>query len=339
MEVLRYAGFAEESSFAVSPAPAAHFCVDETAASIEAGSGSELVYKGALGRAQRVHRPSFYSCEGDIEYAFDVRTIGWILKWALGGYVFSGAQAPYLHEIYGSYETFLPTFCARLGKDKINSTDFEHAFSGCALDSLQLEVKDGYTTAKLAVKAAKDGKANIMTRAAVESLLPTEYPLMFHEVTISRNNIDVSAKVTGLKLEIKNNIKSESGRSLGSRFARRMPAGSREVAFSLDMYYIDLDTLNLLWGGSSGPVTAGSTEVPLTITFNAGTGGSIVLTMPRCIFTKVPLPVKGQDPIDLSADGEAFEDEILLADDVTTVETEILASITNDQAEMTIGGS
>jgi hypothetical protein len=338
MEILRYAGFAEEATFAGTP-PSAQFCVDIASASLEAGADAETIYKGSLGRSDRVHRPGFYSCEGDIEYGFDIRTIGWLLKWALGGYVCTGETAPYLHEIYGDDDLFLPTFCAKLGKDKLSATEFEHVFIGCGVDAISMDVKDGYATAKVGIKSSKDIKGSIMTRGQVEDLLPAEYQLMFHEVTVSRGNSDISAKVKGFKLDIKNGIKPESGRSLGSRYVRRLPAGGREVTFSLDMYYADLDTLELLWGGSTGPTDTGSTEFPLTITFDAGEDGQLQLIMPRCVFGKVPVPIKGQDEAEMNAEGKAYVDTVTLQDNVTEVETEIMVRLQNDQFEMTPGGS
>ena len=61
---------------------------------------------------------------GNIVYAFDIKTIRWLLKWTLGGYVFTDLDN--LHEIYASDDTDLPSFTARLGKDL-----FEHVFAGC----------------------------------------------------------------------------------------------------------------------------------------------------------------------------------------------------------------
>jgi len=338
MEILRYAGFVEETSYAESPAPAAAFCVDETSASLDAATEAQIVYEGSLGRGSRVHRPGFYAVDGDIEYAFDARTIGWLLKWALGGYAFSGS-GPYTHEIYGNDDVFLPSFACHLGKDKLDGSNFEHVFSGCVIDSLELSVEDGYTMAKAAIKAAKDSKGTILARSAVELLLPEEYPLVFHEVTVNRQNSDITAKVKGLTFEIGNSLSPESGRSLGSRFARRIPAGAREVKLSLNMYYEDLDTLALLWGADSGPSDDGTTEVPIVITFDAGDDGSMDITIPRFVLSQVPLQPSGKDEIEMGTEGVAITDAILLADEVTTVHSELLVTLENDQDEMTVGGS
>lgn len=338
MEVLRYAGFAEEDPFAQSPAPGADFCVDETSASLDAATEAQIIYKGSLGRGPRVHRPGYYTAEGDIEYAFDVRTIGWLLKWALGGYVFGGS-GPYTHEIYGNDDVSLPSFACHLGKDKLDATDFEHVFSGCVIDSLELSVADKYTTVKAAIKAAKDSTGTILTRAAVEALLPAEYPLVFHEVTMKRQNAPISALVKGLTLGISNNLKPESGRSLGSRFANRIPVGAREVKLSLDMYYQDLDTLKLLWGGDTGPADTGTTEVPIVITFDAGDDGSLEIAIPRYVMSQAPLQPKGKDEIETGTEGVAMTDAILLADEATTVYSGMLVTLINGQGEMIVGGS
>jgi len=339
MEVLRYAGFAEEESFAVSPAPSAAFVVDHTSASLDAAKGAQIMYEGSIGKGPRIHRPGYYSCEGDVEYAFDVRTIGWMLKWALAGYVCTGT-GPYTHEIYGGLETFLPSFATFLGKDKHDGTDdFEHVFSGCGIDALELSVEDGYATAKVGIQAAKDSKGTLLSRSQVASLLPEEYPLVFHEVTMSRNNVDISSKVKTLALSIANNLNVEAGRSIGSRFARRNPSGGREVKLSMSLYYEDMDTLALLWGSSAGPVVGGSTETPMVITFDGGSDGSMQIILPRYLVSEASLPTKGKDEIDHTVEGDCYEDEVELEDEATSVTTQIYCILENDQAEMTTGGS
>ena len=86
MPVTRYAGFQEELSFGESPAPEALFHLDIASASLDAKADTMMFYQGGLSRNTRTFRPGFYSPDGDIAFATDIKTIGYFLKWALGGY-------------------------------------------------------------------------------------------------------------------------------------------------------------------------------------------------------------------------------------------------------------
>jgi len=92
-EILRYAGFAEEENFNPDTAPSAKYHVDIASAGLDAPTESQMIYEGGLGRAARTHRPGFYAPTGNVVYAFDIYTIAFLLKWALGGYAFTGEHA------------------------------------------------------------------------------------------------------------------------------------------------------------------------------------------------------------------------------------------------------
>lgn len=91
--VIRYAGFAEESTYAVSPSPAATYHVDIASASLDTPTESQITFPGGLGRGAVTHRPGAYAPGGDVAQGTDIRTIGWLLKWALGGYDFTAGSA------------------------------------------------------------------------------------------------------------------------------------------------------------------------------------------------------------------------------------------------------
>jgi Phage tail tube protein len=347
MEVLRYAAFLEETAYGQSASLTPTFAVDQSEASLEADKTTEIVYAGSLGRAPRIHRPGFYSCVGDVTYAFDVRSIGWFLKWALGGYAYTAGTGLHLHELYGTNDVVLPSFVSLLGKDKIDGTNFEHVFAGCTIDSLDIEVGNEYATVKVGIAAAMDAAnpAGIRTRAAVQALLPTEHLLVFHNVTAKLGNNDISARTDGLKLQLKNNVKATSGQCIGSRFASRMPAGARETTFTADLYFNTMDEMTIFWGDEQGPAMAvnGTTETSLTLTFastddSGAANGTLIISLPRVILSTVPTAVKGKDEIKLNVEGSAFEDSVLLNDN-TSVYTDILASLSNNQDEMAIEGS
>lgn len=338
MEIFRYAGLCEEATFAETPAPAAAFYIDEMAASLNPQE-SQIIYEGGRGRGLRTHRPGYYRCEGNIEYAFDVRTIGWFLKWFLGGYTFTEDTPLNRHELYGQDSSSVPSFCARLGKDRLDDdVNFEHGFSGCVIDSMELSVEAEWTLCKMGIKAAKDFRADIKSNVEVEALSAVEFPMVFHEVTISRQNTDISASVRKLSLKLANNINVDGGRSLGSRYARGLRAQARGLSLSLDYFYDDIETLKLLWGGDEGPSDSGTTETPLVLTFAYTEGGSLEIALPRFLHNKVPIDTSKRDEVSITAEGVALQDTVELEDE-TEVYTEILVILQNEEAEMILGGS
>lgn len=332
METLRYFGAAEESAYGVEPSPAAQFDVDIASASLDAPSDTQMQYGGGLRRGAQTHRPGYYSPSGNVVYAFDVRTLPRLLKWALGNYAFTDlapAPAPNKrHELYASDDNILPSFAARLGKDA-----FEHIFAGCVIGSLQLEIEGEFATATAEVQAKNDAKGALRARSAL--LLPAEYPLAFHEMTVELPAAsDISAVVKSLTLQINNNPRGDSGRGAGSRFPQRMPVGDRDITLSLNLWYEDTAQLERFWGGATGPAAAGPAEYAMKVTLAAaGTDGSIDLDLPRCIHTGSQQQASGRDEITQAVAVKAFPGTIALAD-LTNVTTEILATALNNQAEM-----
>lgn len=321
MTTLRYAGFGNEATYA-SPASAA-FHVDIQSASLDSPSGTELYYPGGIGRGLRTRRPGWYRPEGDIVYGWDIRTIAHVLRWTLGGYAFtSGGGGNNLHEMWPTAESTLPSFTARIGKDH-----FEHVFAGCVADSLELDLASDFLLATMGVSASVDSKATIT--AADDLVLPSEFPLAFHEVTLSLpDSTDVSANVRALKLSVANGLRTESGRGIGSRHPYRMDAGARDVTLSADFYYENTDHLASMWGDPDGPSTSGASDYGLTITANAGDDGQLVITAPSAHFTKVATQGSGRDEIVLSTEIRLMTTTLTL-DDASTQQGELLVSVTN----------
>lgn len=329
-KILRYAGFAPETTFDEDPAPAAQFHVDIASATLDAPSDTELLYEGGLGRGVRTHRPGFYAPSGNVVHATDIATIGWLLKWALGGYTHTDDTAGtgfHIHELFGVDERILDSFATRLGKD-----NFEHVFSGCVINELQIEVEDSFVQATADISAARDAKASL--QAVADLLLPDEYPLAFHETTAQLGGVDESAKVKSLTLTISNNLDTEAGRGLGSRHPHRIPAAGRDVTGEVSLWYGDTDELERFWGGTDGPAVDGTTEVPLVVSLDAGTDGSLDINLPRTIYTTVQQQPSGRSEITQSGSLRALTDEIVLDDGITSVDSELLATVSNNQVEM-----
>lgn len=346
LKQLRYAGFCEETEFGEEPPPLAAFDVDIASASLDAPSDPNLVYSGGLTRAPRTWRPGYYAPSGNIVYAADIRTIGWVLKWALGVYKFtpdSPAPGTNLHEFWASENLLPSTFCARLGKDQLNDDDFEHVFSGCVINSLQMDIEGEFVQLTLDIVARRDSKGTI--RQISTLALPTGYPLAFHEAQAFVAGGEVSAKVNKLSLSITNNVRTDSGRGLGSRHPYRLSLGDREVTLSFTLFHDSLDELERYWGDSAGPAVTGPTEhvqrILLTAPPDPGentSAGSLELLFPRCIHRTPQFQPSGRDELQQSIESKAFLDEqVELADALTVVSTEMLATLHNNEPEMVVG--
>lgn len=324
MKIARYLGLAEESTYNPETPPEATFHVDIASATLDAPTDSQLIYEGGLQRGPKMHRPGFYNPSGNIAYAFDIKTIGFLLKWALGGYDFTAGTPPALntHEFFGVNDSILPSFTARVGKDL-----FEHVFSGCTINSLTLEISDGYCMATVDIQGAKDAKDVLVE--IEDLLLPEEYPLAFYEVTADLGG-DISCEVRNVTITINNNLDAGAGKGIGSRFPCRMVAGDREITVSKDMYFEDTGALEKLWGGATGPEAVdASTEFELTLTFTApDEKGTMDIIFPRAIYTQVSHQPTGRAELVQSSVLRAFLSTVTLLD-ASEVETDIYVQIEN----------
>ncbi len=331
--ILRYVGFAEETEYNVDPVPEAEFHVDISEASLDVPSETQIMFDGSIGRGQRLHRPGFYSPEGDVTYAIDISTIGWLFKWALGGYVFTAdggeGTGHNLHELYAVDDVYLPTFATRLGKDV-----FEHVFSGCVANEIELEVSDEFAQATVSILSAKDARNDLEDVADLK--LPDEFPLAFHEVTMNRNDIDVSASVREVTLTVDNTAEAEQGRGLGSRYPYRIPANARNVTLEVTLFFNSMDDFELFWGDADGPSDEGTTEFDMDLTFDAGDDGKLVVEFPRAIYTGLETQPSGRDEIQQVGSVQALLADVTLDDGETIVNTDIYARLENDGDEMVV---
>lgn len=328
-KVFRYLGFALESLFAEEPAPVAQLHLDLMSATLDAPTETEVMFEGSLGRGAQTHRPGFYTPSGNYVVAVDTATAGWFFYAALGGQAFTvdnPGVGQNTHEVYGVDDALLPSICIRIGKDL-----FEHVFSGQIINSMTLEVTDGFATITVDGPGAKDAADTLLDISAL--LLHEESPLMFHEVTATRNAGDVTAEVKTFTLTITNNSDAEFGRSLGSRFPRKIVSDDREVTIGCELFFEDTDELERYWGAVSGPSDAGTTEFAMDFVLTDPDDQTITIAAPRLIYTTVPQQPSGRTQIAQSVEMKAYTDTHTLLD-LSTVESEILVTIVNAEAEM-----
>ncbi len=342
---LRYFGSVKEATFNEATPPVATAHVDIASATLDAPTEPDIIYAGGLQRTAATRRPGFYAPAGNIVYAFDIDSIGEFLRYTLGGYVFTlddPEAGLNTHEFYGDASASLPSFVARLGKDILaDATNFEHVFSGCTLNSLSIAVSDALAEATLDIQAAKDSREDIL--AITDLLLPTSYPLAFHELTASLNSVDRSALIKSAEFTINNNAAVGDGRSIGSRFPRRIPVGERATTFTFELFWESIAELVLFWGGANGPIIGpNNVEFPIVMTWNAGDDGgafgvdrTMVITLPAAWYMSAPIQPAGRDEATQTLTGQGLLADQLLHDTVTTVETEVYIKLINDQADLT----
>jgi len=332
-EIRRYGGITEETEFGQNPAPDAHVHLDISSSSLDVPGDTNIIYDGGARRTARLYRPGFYAPAGNIVYGLDIRTIGWFLKWALGNYKFTtggGEGLLNLHEFYGTESTLLPSFCARIGKDI-----FEHVFSGCTVNSLEINVGNELCMATVDIVAQKDSKAALEAGALQ---FPIEYPLAFHEVTAFLIGGDeISTEIQEFTLTIANNVAADQGRHIGSRFPARVPASERQTTLSLTRFHENTDMLEKLWGAQEGPANEGSTEYGLRLELDSGEHGKLIITMPKIINTSVQQQPSSRDMMTQPVEIRALMTELTLDDG--TVEGEVLCSLDNNEDEMDVEGT
>lgn len=332
--ILRYAKLGEEATFREDPTPATDVTFDIASSSLDAPSDSEIVFEGGLSRGVHRHVPGFYTPSGNLITLVDVHSIGWLLKWALGGYVFT-ADTPSLgtntHELFVQEGLLVPTFNTRIGKDV-----FEHEFRGCAAGSLSLETSDGLVQATVDIMAAEDrsSAAGLDTRDNILAVLTSPKRMTFADLSLTVAGGDESAKIQSLTWNYANNVDAGAGRGFGSRHPQRMPAAARDVTFDMTVWYDGTAHLERVWGAAGGVVPGGSTEQALVITMDGGADGSLELNMPRTVFNAVQQQPSGRSRIEQSIIGRAYLESVARAD-LTNVRTEVLATLENAVAQMT----
>jgi len=205
----------------------------------------------------------------------------------------------------------LESFTLKTGKD-----EFMHTFTGCAMNSLTLSVEKEWVTVSMEFVASKDEKETIMTQAAVVALIPQEYPLAFHHVTVQAVDyggslVDISSDVEKLTLTFTNNADAEGGVTLGSRFPRRIFAGGFDCNIEMGIVFNSTAELEDFWGGATGPSTTDiGTLKALSILLNSGHGlGDVVFDLPRCIVQKNALQPSGRDRVIQEISMEALYDD------------------------------
>ena len=338
MAKVRYVGFCEESSYGNLESDTT-YDFDVASMGLDAPDDPNIVLP-TLNRFQTKHIPGYYAPSGGMEYAMDINTIGYFLKFALGGYKFTAGAVPEtdpnVHEFWATAGFDLPSFNARVGKDT-----FEHIFLGCVIDKLSMNIENELVTVKADIFAQKDSKDTL--RAELNELDPDMYPLAFYNSGLSINSVNVGEDVKSFGWEYGNGVSIEEGQGLGSRFPYYIKGKSGSNDVSIKLYQDVEDLLEIYWATTDGPndseMNSGSgvdyhTLFPVVASFNSGAFGEMSMQFPGCYYKKVPSDLSGSDPIipELSIGTEA--QDVTLNDALTEVFTPVYIKLENFEPEI-----
>src|SRR5699024_607346 len=293
MALKRYFGFSEETTF--GKASAAKEYIDPESVELDPSGEQAIIFEGAS-RMDRLVAPGHYRSEGSVSFPVDLDTIGYFLKWVLGGYDVkgtssgeTGTKAPYTHTFTPSMDNLLPSFTARVGKDI-----FEHVFTSCVLSSLSLELEDGFLMANADILGGKDETATLKKDVKFtdgEVFAP-------HEVTISMGGQDESTTIQSFSLNIENGADMEAGHTIGTRFPRLAFRGAMLVELEVNLLFFDTKHIETFWGQAKGPIEEGELK---DIDTQINIGDNFTIDIPSAIISEIEQPLGGREHIEQTA--------------------------------------
>lgn len=329
VDTFRYAGFGAETTFHTPVS--ATFHIDADSLGLDAPDNPEIPIPTGMGRGDRDTVPGYYASQGSIEYSPDIESIGWFLRWFLGGYGYTAGASvdlPNLHEIYGTNSEILKSFTVREGKDV-----FEQIFAGGVMNSLDLTVDVASTIAKcsLGIIAGQDTPGTLQDYSSLTLRDSNTKPLGTAQAAAYINSVDQSTKFNSLRISMTNGIDSRSAQHFGSRFPQTgfIPT-KRNIVFTCSLIFEDLTHKRMFWGGETGAATTGSIRVPMSLRLtDPDTLRYLNICMPLAHIQSVKLPTRGTDTLKQDIVGRALiSPTVLLADD-SSIATDCLVSLKN----------
>ncbi|MCD5326143.1 MULTISPECIES: phage tail tube protein [Pontibacillus] len=319
-ERLRYVGIAEETEYMQDPAPEAVVHLPFATFDINVtGDTVEEVPQG-YDRVNEEVREAAYAVSGSIGYATDVNTIGYFLKWGLGGYALDSESM--VHNFYGVNDYALPSFVARGGLDHT-----EMVYRGLVLDQISLSVdKKGRASFTGNVNGAKDEKAVLKNRD--ELITYTEKPIMFHEVKVEVDGKDVSAEIDSLSIDISNNTDMD-GYGMNNRLPVYIEGGERATTFKHTLRFNNTKELEKFWGNSTGGGDKnGVKQFSVKYTLDRGVEGKVEIEIPRVYIQNPKHSVSNRDRAKQEINMKALPGDVTLSDS-TKVRTDIYCRVEN----------
>jgi len=273
-------------------------------------------------------KKGFYSPSGSSEYAMDLISLQYFLRYFGGNYNFTDNSSTgefNLHEIYQTPNRKLPSFSAFVGKEK-----FEHQFSGCIIDKLGISVSDGLCNCNFDVLGRKDHRGPLKNESDIER--HEGYPLAFYEVNTYKDTEDWSPKITNWAWEGSNSGAAIQGQ--GDMHPRKIRVNASAPTLKIDMEFEDESLLQEYWGGPDGP-TPKTETFSLQSDFVDENGYSMNFKLHKCYLKNVPQTLEGSDAITQSLEMGLLADIVTLDDGVTKAKTPWIASILNETPALT----
>lgn len=325
MPPVRYFGFKKETSFGTEATGSTYDITVAESVSLDVPD-DPVIPLPTLSAFPRSHIAGYYANKGSFEYPIDIKTIGHLLYFGMGGYTFTSGTPKNTHEFYASQSKTLPSFTARVGKDT-----FEHVFLGTVINKMNLSVEDEVAVMKTDLLAKKDMKADIRPTLTEPSSV---FPIAFYKVNVTIGSTDASSKIKSWELEYDNGVKEDSGRGLGSRFPYAFYTGDKSCSLTLKMKDESSSILEDFWGNNSGASEDSPTTFEVVTTFDAGSAGTMTVKFPKCYYKKIDTSIKGAEPREPQVELGCLEKEITLNDGTTKVTTPCYVKIVNSETDL-----
>jgi len=322
---VRYFGFKKESSFGTEATGSTYDITIAESVSLDVPD-DPVISLPTLSPFPRGQIAGYYANKGSFEYPVDIKTLGYLLYFSMGGYTFTSGTPNNTHEFYATTAKTLPSFTARVGKDT-----FEHVFLGTVVDKMSLSVEDEVAVMKTDLLGKKDKKATIRTTLNEPSDV---FPIAFYRVNVTIDSTDVSSKVKSWEWEYDNGIKEDFGRGFGSRFPYDFYTGDKDCTLTLKMKDEDTSILEAFWGDSSGASESSPSTFSVITTFDAGNAGTMTVNFPKCYYKKIDTSIKAAEPREPTIDIGCLETEVTLEDGTTKKSTPAYVKIINSESKI-----
>jgi hypothetical protein len=306
MPRVRYIQAREEATFGAGSVTGGTI-IDLASADIDAPSDQVIIYPGAARRAKSKTAPAPYIPQGPISFAADEENVGYFLKWALGNVTSAQPNVGTAPTVWT--HTFTPSDALKSFQLNVGKDLFEHQFLGCMIDTLQFQVEKEFFMVTPEIRAQKDAKGAIQSALVI----PTNPLFAYHQVLTTVAGTDYTGKVESLDLSISNNLQTEEGVALGSRFAKRFEIGEFLATATVKIAFEGSAEYERFWGSATGPIEGVTT---LALVFEAKAAliaatyfRSLKITLPKVVVTAVQAPVQGSGKIEQTLTFTALHDD------------------------------
>lgn len=338
--------FTPETKWATeSKGEVTHIRADKANAGLNA---EPVVLRGGSKTIQKT-RVGYPEPESEVESAIDTKVFHKYIYAALGNYKFTAGtegSPKNVHEFWGGDNTKLPSHTNKLTYD-VGDNVMEKTLLGACCDEFDLETSDELSTASTTwiYQTEKEGK---ITQDEQEVNEIDAVPFIGYDYQIKLGGVS-SYVFNDLKLELKNNHKTDGARGLGNRFYGRQPnVGDREISLELTTIF-DVDNLELVVSSEYGDLITDSDgkwipspckiyTVPLELKIQTceDTDEYVLILFPNCIISIDPLEFSGSDDVEVKITLQPTGTKaVTLKDGTTKKTTDMYVQVVNDQPEIT----